>query len=492
MALLHTRTGRRKHLLICDGDGAHSLAFSTDGKLLASGTGTGSVKLWDVASGTLARSLEGHTSWASAVAFSPDGRTLASGGHDNTVRLWKVRTGECLEKLSALEFAVLSATCSPDGKTIASGHNNSSLRVWDAATGELVRTITCQRPWVSQVKFSEAGAALTALSYPPGWSRSSGAIETWAWPGGELEQSSVLHASERRPVPSTSPDGQLLATVNQKGKIALRDARSGDLVRELDSPEAPDEIVSLIFAPDGRTLAAGHLWFSVSLWDVESGRFLWLARTHADSISSLAFSPDGSTLAVGGDYDETVVLWDLRTRRRKTTLKGHTNNIRSVTFSPDGTKVVTASADGTVRLWETTTGRLLATFMVLPPDSEEIQGVDHLHARGLLPGIPGGGALHPLGQRCGDLRRRTVRGHVPSPGKAGGSAAMKRPFVLESEACGPKLPPAAGLLLALGLVLCGAPRAVRAAGASGHGETRLDLDLPRRVRRHAARPRQVG
>jgi len=106
------------------------VAYSPDGKSLASGSSDNTVRLWDVATGNELRRLEGHADWVWSVAFSPDGKSLASGSSDNTVRLWDVAAGKELRRLEGHAASVLSVAFSPDGKSLASGSYDKTVRLW--------------------------------------------------------------------------------------------------------------------------------------------------------------------------------------------------------------------------------------------------------------------------------------------------------------------------------------------------------------------------
>jgi WD40 repeat protein len=135
------------------------VAFSPDGKSVASGSQDKTVRLWDAATGEEKQKLEGHDDYVSAVAFSPDGKTVASGSEDKTVRLWDVATDEERQKLEGHDGAVSAVTFSPDGKTVASGSHDRTVRVWDAATGEERQKHQTSRT-VSRIAFSIDGSSL--------------------------------------------------------------------------------------------------------------------------------------------------------------------------------------------------------------------------------------------------------------------------------------------------------------------------------------------
>jgi WD40 repeat protein len=154
-----------------------AVAFSPDGKMVASGSDDKTVRLWDAATGEERQKLEGHDNEVSAVAFSPDGKTVASGSYDKTVRLWDAATGEERQKLEGHDDPVSAVAFSPDGKTVASGSWDKTVRLWDAATGEERQKHQTSRS-VSRIAFSQDGSSLetnvgqldfgtTLNTYPP-------------------------------------------------------------------------------------------------------------------------------------------------------------------------------------------------------------------------------------------------------------------------------------------------------------------------------------
>jgi WD40 repeat protein len=137
------------------------VAFSSDGRLLASGSYDKTVRLWDPATGMLEQTLKGHLDSIHSVAFSPDGRLLASGSSDKTVRLWDPATGALGQTLKGHLNSVHSVAFSPDGQLLASGSYDKTVRLWDSATGALEHTLEGLSDWVTKLEFSQDGSSLS-------------------------------------------------------------------------------------------------------------------------------------------------------------------------------------------------------------------------------------------------------------------------------------------------------------------------------------------
>jgi len=279
-------------------DSVVSVAFSPDGKLLASGSHDKTVKLWDVATGAAVRTLTGHTDVVLSVAFSPDGKLLASASLDDTAKLWDVATGAAVRTLAGHTDGVLSVAFSPDGALLASGSHDKTVKLWDVTTGQVLRTLAGHTDSVWLVAFS--------------------------------------------------PDGTLLASGSDDGTVTLWDVATGAAVRTLTGHT--DGVLSVAFSPDGKLLALGWQFDTVELWDVATGAVVRTIRCHTIFVNDVAFSPDGKLLA-SGSHDKTVKLWDVATGAAVRTLTGHTDSVYSVAFSPDGKLLASGSRDNTVRLW---------------------------------------------------------------------------------------------------------------------------------------------
>ena len=327
-----------------------SVAFSPDGKLLATGSVDRTTKIWDIASGAMLANLRGHEGGIWSVAFSPDGKTLATGSDDFTGRLWDITV--------ALEFThiklngyVKTLSFSPDGKTIINCFWSSlSSYLWDASNGNQLAEIKCLTT-VQNAIFSPDGGKL-AVAYGKGMFKLLDATT--------LQELILVEKAHSYHIDSMafSPDGHTLATASGDHEAKLWDTNTGQLL--FTNTEA-DYLSAVAFSPDGKLLVIACHNRTEKLLDAATGRELAIIRGHVKPVMSLAFSPDGKTLATGG-ADGTVKLWDVATRTETATLTGNAGHVNSVAFSPDGTRLATGSDEGSVRLWDVATGQEVITL----------------------------------------------------------------------------------------------------------------------------------
>ncbi|KAJ5278432.1 hypothetical protein N7524_004585 [Penicillium chrysogenum] len=285
--------------------GVTSVAFSTDGRLVASGSKDMTVKLWNTTTGGIHKTLQGHWSQVTCVAFSPDGRFVVSGSYDATVKLWNSATGNTDKTLKGHSGFVASVAFSPDGTLVASGSSDNTVKLWNTSTGKIYKTLE-----------GHTGSGLSM---------------------------------------AFSPDGKLVASRGAGfHTINLWNTTTGMIYKTFGS--APPSVSNVAFSPDGKLLASVSRGHPVSLWNVMTGTIHkrleghLLAENHSDLMASVTFSPDGKLVATGC-ANKTIKLWNTTTGDMHKTLEGHTDWVHSMVFSPDGRLVASGSGAPDETLW---------------------------------------------------------------------------------------------------------------------------------------------
>jgi WD40 repeat protein len=361
LVLWDTVTGKQLRQLPVQG-GARSVAFSPDGKTVAAGGGR-HIQRWTTATGKKLPTLRGHTSAVVALAYSPRGKILASRSWDDTLRLWDMTTGKECRRLKGNWGWVLAVAFSPDGKQLASAAQDNTIRLWETTSGKQVRRWKGHRNCVNALAFSRDGRTLASA----GWDCTIGLWET--------ATGKELHRFRGRcgdvPGVAFAPDGKTLASVGLDRKIRRWDTATGKEVfwKPALRPGHQGPIESVAYSPDGRTVATGSLDGTVRLWQATTGKHLRLLRAGRDSVGGVAFSPDGKTLAAAG-IDRTIYLWDTATGKEHGRLPGpgkskaeDTTEFRSaLAFSPDGKLLAAGGAGTALRLWDVPRRRLLRTL----------------------------------------------------------------------------------------------------------------------------------
>jgi WD40 repeat protein/serine/threonine protein kinase len=403
------RTGKRVHAFPGHGPHRITLAFSRDGRRLASGNWRGSVKLWGPeAGGEPLRTFPEIRHAVAALAFSPDGKRLATATFARRVDVWDTATGTRLHSLPQ-NGLVLGVAFSPDGRLIVSAGEDKVVHVWDAASGRELLGLRGHKGVCGCVAFSPDGQRLASAG-------ADGALHVWdATPlRGDERQEAATFAAHGAEVWSlaVSPDGKRVVSAafgppvmiwhaktkqvsarftdhdsvvfcaawHPDGRRVAIAGANGDRfsvrARALDAKDEPDglkltaasEYFAVAFSPDGKYLITGNGARLVEVWDAYTGQRIHMLGTHTGVLRGLAFSPgpDHKYLA-SMSSDGEVKLWDAKRLGEKgvphhplRSFPAHSPGVGlSMAFSPDGKRLVTGGKEYTVKIWDVETGDLL-------------------------------------------------------------------------------------------------------------------------------------
>lgn len=315
----------------------------------------------------LLRTFKGHTKEVTDVAFSPDGKCLASSSRDASVRIWDTATGKELQTLKkAHGFMAQCVAFSPDGKWLATGGWDATVRLWDPATGRKVRDLEAsgyEDDIVYSVAFSPDSKKVIAVGQlvAAGFDEP---ILIWDVAGGNLERKLDSKITNGLFSVAFNPDRRVFATASYHSGIRVWNAATGRVVRALrwDKDATMDAVSQIVFSRDGKMLASAGDDRMIRLWDVETGKELRKLEGHSgaqgkgiargQSVTSVAFSPDGKMLASAAAFENTVRLWDVAKGQQLRTIKAHTGTVTRVVFHPGGKTLATASEDHAVKLWD--------------------------------------------------------------------------------------------------------------------------------------------
>ena len=365
-------------------DTVRCMDFSHDGAMLAAGTITGAVRIWDILRGRQLAHFREFNDWVLSVCFDAESKYLYCAGSSGQIKQFDIATNQHLRTIYTSANRVLTVAISPKGNLIAAGGDDSIIQLLESGTGELIRSLSAPMTnWVHEVDFhpnkplllsGNGDGSVRLWDLPSGiCKRSLQEHKSWIWNAGfspdgkhfascgqdglicvwSTESCDLVHRWDLSPrfarCITFNKDGQTIIVGQDNGRISLRSLHSGDEIAVLDGHQA--RVWSMAVHPQEPLLVSAADDRSIRTWHLETYRAHDILDGYSNSLHALAVSPEGHLLAVGG-ADCQIHLWDSHTADYIGSLDGHTYRINSLAFNPvDGT-LISGSFDRTVRIWD--------------------------------------------------------------------------------------------------------------------------------------------
>lgn len=311
---VQTQLSESTKVLTGHSDNVAAIAFSADSKNLISGSRDKTIKVWDVNSKKLVRTLAIKSEGVTAIATNQ--QIVAAADIDDSVKIWNFKTGKLLLTFNAHSLPVEAVAISPNGKLVVSGSDDRTIKIWDITTGKLLHTLTGHPDYISNLAISPDGKTLVSSS-------------------GDADNKAKLY-----------------------GNIKIWNLQTGKLIHSLKQ-ESP--VSKILITPDGKTIFSGSFGQlqktansainTIFVWDLRTGTLIRNFSENSASVQSMTITKDGKVLIVG-NFSGTINFWDWQKRKLLQTWKSDTDPIRAIALSPDQ-KNLASSANNTIKLWET-------------------------------------------------------------------------------------------------------------------------------------------
>ncbi|GAK57019.1 serine/threonine protein kinase with WD40 repeats [Candidatus Vecturithrix granuli] len=331
-----------------------ALTISPDGQFALDGNQNALMRVWDMKSGQVLRTLKAHDESVTSIAFTPNGRFAISGSEDTNLCLWDLEKNQPVWMFEGHHAGVTGTSVTPDGRLMVSGSRDGTVRIWDLEKHELVWTF-----WEEQ-GHKDAITSL-ALALNGRFVVSAGqdmTLRMWDFKTGRCLKTYQGHGKDVTTV-AVTPDGRFALSGSRDATLALWELGTTKCLRIFSGHQK--DVTSVSISPDGRLAVSASEDHTLRLWELETARCLQTYQDHQDGVTSVAMSPDGRFM-ISGSRDQTVRLWNLTTGKCVKIYEGHRGEIRAVAITSDGRFVVSAGADSTLRLWYLSTGSCLRVF----------------------------------------------------------------------------------------------------------------------------------
>lgn len=328
-----------------------SVVFSPDGRWLVSTHADGAILVWDVVERQRVANLNEHSGAVYAVAYARDGSRIASTGEDGSIIIWNAATGKKEAVLIGHQSKAIGVGFLPDGNHLVSCGFQESLILWDIERRAVVRRFQSPTSLMT-------GSNGLAISPDGRWAATSAGVHDiaegrpiFSFPDKAINDNPEdlwMRSCAQIYGLAFSADGRLLACASSLyGYIALVDTTTWEIIAHAQEPGSP--LISLSFSPDGKVLATGDDDGKVELWNVNPLERIAVLGRHAARVKAVAFSPDGREVVSSSD-DKTIAVWNVSSRSLVARIGTHAAPVRAVAFSPDGKQIVSGEHDKSVRL----------------------------------------------------------------------------------------------------------------------------------------------
>ncbi|KAH9485862.1 Vegetative incompatibility protein HET-E-1 [Psilocybe cubensis] len=371
------------HVLEGHTDSVTSVAFSSDGTKVVSGSADTDIIIWNAITGEEINTLEGHSDWVQSVYFSPDDSQVVSASIDNTVCVWDAVAGHSTEYVLEGHSAWIAAVClSSNGDFIVSASHDCTIGIWDSNTGTLIKyledghedpikwvTVSSDNLWVASASDDEMAIiwdiesgkviktfkghtdSISCVAFKYDNSKIITACDDYLVHIWDVETTKIdLVFNKHTDVvfaAQFSPDGEIAASCGSDKLTYVWNSSTGEILHTLKEHE--DDIYNLAFSPNGEHLVTGSHDCLLCIWDIKSGQLLKKLE-QVDTALSVAYSHDGTKIVSGSD-DHMVYVWDVESGQVVTQLEGHSGSVQAAVFSNDGSKIVSCGADRMIRVW---------------------------------------------------------------------------------------------------------------------------------------------
>ncbi|RJS16294.1 hypothetical protein DRW03_30580 [Corallococcus sp. H22C18031201] len=347
------KTGREVATLKGHKGKVRGCAVTPDGRHVVSTSDDGTLKLWEAETGREVATLEGHWDWVNGCAVTPDGRRVVSASGDKTLKVWQVETGQEVATLKGHESWVTGCAVTPDGRCVVSASDDRTLRVWEVETGREVAVLKGHEDKVRGCAVTPDGRHVVSAS-------EDGMLKVWEVKTGREVATLKGHQSWVNGC-AVTPDGRHVVSASADGTLKVWAVETWQEVATLKGHQS--WVNGCAVTPDGRRVVSASEDGTLKVWEVETGREVATLKCHEEGVTGCAVTPDGGrVVSASASDDGTLRVWAVETGREVAVLKGHEDKVRGCAVTPDGRRVVSASEDGTLKVWDLRSGQCLYTL----------------------------------------------------------------------------------------------------------------------------------